>query len=155
MDLRRLRGGELIAGAAGLALLVSLFLAWYDGRTAWESFAVLDVILAVVGLAALSIPFVTAAYRVPALPLAQQSLTTLAGLLAVVLVLIRVVNLPDGADAREGGLWVGLVAALAIVAGCLIAMRDERRSPEGVHTDLSGVPAAGPPEIETLPAPRP
>jgi hypothetical protein len=34
-------------------------------------------------------------------------------------------------------------------------MRDERRTPPGEHTDLTGVPVAGPPEIETLPAPRP
>ena len=155
MDLRRLRAGEWIAGAAGLALLVSLFLSWYDGRSGWESLGILDVILAFVALNALAIPFVTASYRVPALPLAHQSLTVLIGIVALLLVVGRVLNIPDWADGREGGLWVGLLATLGVVAGGLLAMRDERRSPPGEHSDLTGVPVAGPPQIETLPAPRP
>ena len=154
MDLRRLRTGEWVAGLAGLALLVSLFLPWYDGRTGWQSLGLLDVLLAVVGLAALAIPFATAAYRVPALPLALQSLTTLIGIFALLCVLARVLNLPDWASDREWGLWVALLAAVGVVAGGLLAMRDERRSPEGRHSDLSGVPVTAQPEIETLPPPR-
>jgi hypothetical protein len=159
MDLRRLRAGEWIAGVSGLVLLVSLFLPWYadeaGSRTGWESLGALDVILAVVGLAALAIPVVTAVHRVPAVPLAHQSLTTLVGLLAVALVLIRVLNLPDWADERDWGLWVALAAALGVVAGGLIAMRDERLTRGQRHTDLTGVPVTAQPEIETLPPPRP
>ncbi|HZB07065.1 MAG TPA: hypothetical protein VE449_10795 [Thermoleophilaceae bacterium] len=155
MDLRRLRAGEGIAGAAGLVLLVSLFLSWYDGQSGWESLGILDVILAFVALNALAIPFVTASYRVPALPLAHQSLTVLISSVALLLVVGRVLNIPDWADGREGGLWVGLLATLGVVAGGLLAMRDERRSPPGEHTDLTGVPVSEPPQIETLPAPRP
>ncbi len=155
MDLRRLRAGELIAGAAGLVLLVSLFLSWYDGQSGWESLGIHDAILALVALDALAIPIVTAAYRAPALPLAHQSLTVLIAAVAVLLVLGRVLNIPDWADAREGGLWVAFLATLGVVAGGLLAIRDERRAPPGEHTDLTGVPVAGPPEIETHPAPRP
>jgi hypothetical protein len=155
MDVRRLRAGEWIAGVAGVVLLVSLFLSWYDGQTGWESLGILDVILALVALDAIAIPIVTAAYRVPALPLAHQSLTVLISAVAVLLVLGRVLNIPDWADAREGGLWLGLLATFGVVAGGLLAMRDERRSGEGRHTDLTGVPVSGPPEIETLPPPRP
>jgi hypothetical protein len=155
MDLRRLRAGELIAGAAGLVLLASLFLSWYDGRSGWESLGILDVILAFVALNAIAIPVVTASYRVPALPLAHQSLTTLIGIVAVLLVLGRVANIPDWASGREGGLWIALLATLGVMAGGLIAMRDERRSPEDAHTDAAGVPVAQPREIETHPAPRP
>ena len=155
MDLRRLRAGEWIAGGAGLVLLVSLFLSWYDGRSGWESLGILDVILALVALNATAIPIVTVAYPVPALPLAHQSLTTLVASVAFLLLVGRVLNIPDWADGREGGLWIALLATLGVVVGGLIAMRDERRAPEGVHTDLTGVPVAGPPEIETHPAPRP
>jgi drug/metabolite transporter (DMT)-like permease len=155
MDLRRLRAGEWIAGVAGLALLVSLFLSWYDGQSGWESLGILDVILAFVALNALAIPFVTASYPVPALPLAHQSLTVLITSVALLLVVGRVLNIPDWADGREGGLWVALLATLGVIAGGLLAMRDERRAPPGEHTDLTGVPVAGPPEVETLPAPRP
>jgi hypothetical protein len=74
MDLRRLRAGEWVLGAAGLVLLVALFLPWYGdpSRTAWQSLSVLDLILAALGLIAVAIPVVTAAYKVPALPLALQ-----------------------------------------------------------------------------------
>jgi hypothetical protein len=106
-------------------------------------------------LAAIAVPIVTAAQRVPALPLAYESLTALFGLFGLILVLIRVLNLPGDADGREIGLWLGLVATLGILAGGLIAMRDERRAPQGRHVDLSGVPVSSQPEIEKLPAPRP
>jgi uncharacterized protein YqfA (UPF0365 family) len=68
----------------------------------------------------------------------------LGGIVGVILVLLRVVALPDGAEGRDVGLWVALAAALGIVAGTLLAMRDERLSP-----------SAPQPTIETLPAPRP
>jgi hypothetical protein len=157
MDLRRLRVGEWIVGASAVLLLVALFLPWYGdpSRTGWESFTVLDVILALLALAAISVPIVTSGHRVPALPLALESLTALFGLLGLVLVLVRVLNLPGEADGREIGLWLGLVATLGISAGSLIGMRDERLSPEGRHTDLTGVPVSSQPEVERHPAPRP
>ena len=157
MDLRRLRVGEWIVGACGLLLLVALFLPWYGdpSSTAWEAFTILDVILALLALAALSVPIVTAMHRVPALPLALESLIGLFGVLGVILVLIRVLNLPDEADSRDIGLWLGFLATIGITAGALVGMRDERRSPRGRHTDLTGFPVSSPPEIETIPAPRP
>jgi peptidoglycan/LPS O-acetylase OafA/YrhL len=157
MDLRRLRVGEWIVGACGLLLLIALFLPWYGNpsSTAWESFTVLDVILALLALAALSVPVVTAMQRVPAVPLALESLTALFALVAVIFVLIRVLNLPGDAHGREVGLWLGLLATLGIIAGGLIAMRDERRSPDGRPTDVTGVPVSAPREVETQPAPGP
>ncbi|HMJ95470.1 MAG TPA: hypothetical protein VK486_06435 [Thermoleophilaceae bacterium] len=172
MDLRRLRAGEWLAGIAGLVLLVALFLPWYRAGTdsvaagwtlysplgalsGWQSLGALDVVLAVVALFALAIPVVTALHRAPAVPLAHQALTVIVGLLAVILVLIRVLNMPDWAVEREWGLWVALAATVGITAGALLAMRDERLTREGRHTDLTGVPVAHQPEIETLSPPRP
>jgi hypothetical protein len=160
MDLRRLRVGEWVVGASGVLLLVALFLPWYgDVRPAsvsgWEAFSALDLILALIALAAISVPIVTATHRIPALPLAIETLTALFGLVGVVLVLIRVLNLPGAAHDRDVGLWLALAATIGIFAGALVGMRDERRSPSGRHTDLSGVPVSSPPDIETLPAPRP
>jgi hypothetical protein len=157
MDLRRLRVGEWLVGTCGVLLLVALFLPWYGdpSATGWEAFSVLDVILVLLALAALSVPIVTAAHRVPALPLALESLVALFGVLGVILVLIRVLNLPGEADSRDIGLWLGFLATVGITGGALIGMRDERRSPRGRHTDLTGVPVSSPPEVETIPAPRP
>jgi hypothetical protein len=176
MDLRRLRAGEWMAGVSGLVLLVALFLPWYGSGASssagggtlyaplaksggslsgWQSLGALDVVLALVALAALAIPVVTALERAPAVPLAHQSLTTLVGMLAVLLVLIRVLNMPDWAGEREWGLWVALAATLGIVTGGAVAMRDERLTRGERHTDLTGVPVAAQPDIERLPAPRP
>ena len=147
MDLRRLRTGEWLVGAAGLVLLVSLFLAWYGGdgesRTGWESLGALDVILALVALAAIAVPIVTAAYRVPAVPLALESLVTLVALVASLMVLFRVLNLPDWADDRELGVWVAFAATLVLTGSGLVAMRDQRM-PMSTRVPIEQMPAPPP-----------
>ncbi len=159
MDLRRLRAGEWIAGISGLVLLVSLFLPWYaddaGSRTGWQSLGALDILLALVALSALAIPVVTAGQRVPAVPLAHQALTTLVAVVAFLLVLIRVLNMPDWAEGREWGLWVALAATVGVIGGGMAAMRDERLTRAGRHSDLTGVPVAQAREIETVSPPRP
>jgi hypothetical protein len=186
MDLRRLRVGEWVMGASGLVLLVALFLPWYElgegivvgppealdaHASAWDAFAILDVLLALGALAAIAVVVVTAAEATPAVPLATESLVTLFALLLLVLVVFRLADPPDvsflestsSPAAREhikeidrgtGG-WLGLIGVAGIFAGGLIAVRDERRSPAGRHTDLSGAPMGEPREVERLPAPRP
>jgi hypothetical protein len=159
MDLRRLRAGEWMASVSGAVLLVSLFLPWYDAgdanASAWEALAVVDVALALVAAFGVALLPITATQRVPAVPIAFSAFVLLAGLIGTVLVLVRAAGLPDGADGRGWALWLGLIAALGMAAGGGVAMRDERLSPPGRHTDLTGRPAASPPEIEPIPAPRP
>ena len=100
MDLRRLRAGEWITAACGVALLVSLFLPWYDAPrlTAWEALAALDVLLALVAACAVAFLLLTAGQRVPAVPIAFSVLVTYAGIAAVILVAARALSLPDGAE---------------------------------------------------------
>jgi hypothetical protein len=159
MDLRRLRAGEVVASLSGAALFVALFLPWYsaDGEqaTAWQALTVVDLVLALVAALAASLLPVTASQRVPAVPIALSAFVTLAGLIGLLLVLVRLASLPGAADGREWGLWLGLLAAAGIVAGGAFAMRDERLSPQGRHTDLTGRPSPAPPEIEPIAAPRP
>src|ERR671914_990523 len=159
MDVRRLRAGEWIAALSGVALLVSLFLPWYgagaDGdASGWEAFTAVDIALALVAAFGVSLLVVTASQRVPAVPIALSAIGTLVGLIGVVLVLVRLAATPDGLDGRELGVWVALIAAIGIVAGGGLAMTDERLSPHGAHTDLTGRPAPPPPEIDRIPAPR-
>jgi hypothetical protein len=157
MDLRRLRAGEWIAALSGVVLLVSLFLPWYGGAdgdaSGWQALAAVDVALALVALFGVSLLVVTASQRVPAVPIALSAVVALVGLVGLLLMLIRIANVPDGFDGREIGIWLGLLAAIGIVAGGALATRDERLSPEGGHTDLTGRPIASPPEVERVPAP--
>ena len=89
---------------------------------------------------------------------ADALLTILAGVVAIITV-IRVLNVPGSLEAlgaeveRAPFAWVGLAAVLGVVVGATVAMRDERLSRPGELTDATGVPMAGPPEIETFPAP--
>jgi hypothetical protein len=159
MDPRRLRGGEWIAAASGVALLVSLLLPWYGvghaTLTAWQSLAIVDIVLAVIAASGVLLAIVTAGQAGPAVSIALSGLVTLAGLVGVVLVLIRVLDIPDGAAGREWALWLGLAGAVGLVLGGALAVGDERVLPPGSRTDATGSPAQPPAEIERIPAPRP
>jgi hypothetical protein len=162
MDLRRLRLGEIALAVAGAALLVSLFLPWYgpsDGAggslSGWEALGVIDLVLALIAACAISVMVATAVMRVAAVPIALDALATWLGLVALVLVLVRVLDLPDGASGREAGLWLALAGAAGIFVGAAVSMRDERLSPDGSYTDATGRPVPKPPEIEPFPAPPP
>jgi hypothetical protein len=160
MDLRRLRAGEWVAAASGVALLVSLFLPWYEPEwcvvlgeapnlprcptaTGWQSLAAVDILLAFVAASGVLVGIVTAVQRVPAVPIATSALVMISGTFGVLLVLFRAIDLPDGAAGREWALWLGLAGAAGIAAGAFIAMRDEIR------------PGATRPDIPAIPAPRP
>jgi hypothetical protein len=160
--LRSLPPESRMTGGAALALIVSLFLPWYgasgtadDTLTAWDALGVIDVILALIAAFAISVTIAAAVMRVAAVPIALEAIATLFGLVALLLVLIRVLDLPDGATGREAGVWIALVGAAGIFAGAGVAMRDERLSPAGRHTDATGRPVPKPPEIEPMPAPPP
>jgi hypothetical protein len=159
MDLRRLRSGEWVAALSGIVLLVSLFLPWYGAggegdASGWEALAAIDIALALVAAFGVSLLVITASQRVPAVPIALSAVVTFVGLIGVVLVLIRLASVPGGFEGREAGVWLGLLGTIGIVAGGWIAMRDERLSPAGRHTDLTGRPTPQPAEIEQIPAPR-
>jgi hypothetical protein len=141
--MRRLRAGDLIAGAAGIALLASLFLDWYSGATAWQAFSVLDVVLALLALVPCGLVATQATRDSPALPVAFSVFSTLAGLLAALLVLYRIVNQPGPNDVVDVhlGAWAGFAAAVILTAGGWRSMRVEA---------MPGVPA---PPVQDLPAP--
>jgi hypothetical protein len=162
MDLRRLGPGEWLAAASGVALLVSLFLPWYDvalpsapagsglsyylpsaTATGWEALSVLDVLLALIAASGVLLAIVTADQETPAVPVAVSALVALAGMVGVILVLFRVLDIPDWAGGRAWALWLGLAGALGIVVGSIVSMRDEIR------------PDALEPDIDLMPAPRP
>ena len=155
MDLRRFRAGEWVTALAGVLLPASLFAPWYGTPDAsgWEALAVNDIVLALISAAAIAMVVVTASQGVPVVPIALDALVAVAALIGLVLVLVRVALVPEGADSREWGLWLALVAVIGVNVGAWVAMRDERRSKPGRHTDLSGRPIAEQPEIETMPAP--
>src|SRR5712691_7237260 len=162
MDLRRLRVGEWVLALSGAALLVSLFLPWYErgdsSVSGWEAFTVIDVLLAAVAAFALVAVVAAATEPTTAVAISFESLTVIFGLVASVLALVRVLDVPDlGAPGygTAAGAYLGLAGSVGLAAGALVAMRDERLSSPGKSTDMTGRPTPPPPEIEAIPPPRP
>jgi hypothetical protein len=151
VDLRRLRHGEWIAGVSGALLLVALFLDWYsagDGAVSangWESFSVTDVLLAAAALFGLALALGAATQRSPAVPQAVGALTVPVAFVAAVAVVIQALSLPEGADARELGLYLGIAATLGVLIGAWRSIGDES-FPKGASPEV---------EVTPLPAPKP
>jgi len=159
VDLARLRAGELLAGAAGLLLVLSLFLDWFSTSeeaavaeaeavelkaSAWTQFAVTDILFLLVGLAGIGLAVVTVARRAPALPVAAAVITTAVGILAVLLWLYRVsLNEPGPNELVEidPGAWIGLLAIVGVAAGGWLTMADERTRATPPPTDVEVRPA--------------
>ena len=147
MDLNRLRVGEWITAISGVVLLISLFLPWDDAMSGWEALSVTDILLGLVGVAAILLWFVTARAKNTAPGIAFDALLVPFALVMSIVLLIKV-------WAYDGtGAWLGLAATLGVLVGTLVAMRDERLSKSGQPTDQTGVPVDAPPAIEKLPAP--
>jgi hypothetical protein len=148
MDVRRLRPGEWLALAGGVALQVSLWSSWYQvgpddfraSATAWQSFTVIDVLLALVGACGIALAVVQAVETRPALPVAASVLLVPVGFLGVLLVLFRLIFQPGPNElvSLGAGAWLGLGATLAITAGAWLAIGDERAPhvPPGPEPEL-------------------
>jgi hypothetical protein len=144
------RYGEWIAGLAGLALIGSLFLDWYSdalGRAVngWESLVVTDVALAIAGLFGIALMVGAATQRSAAVPQAVGALAVPVAFVAAVLVVIRVLSLPEGAEGRELGLWIGVAATLGVLVGAWRSIGDQS-FPAGATAEV---------EVTPLPAPKP
>lgn len=168
MELSRLRPGELIAAAGGVALLGVMFLDWYGaggsatfqgqdikisvGLDAWQAFSITDLILALTAVAGIALAVITAAQRSPALPVAASVITATLGGLATLLVFYRILNQPgpnEFFDVKLGA-FLGFLSVLAVAVGGSLSMRDEQWEGAPVPTDVRPVP---PREAATDPAP--
>src|SRR3954453_6457451 len=83
----RVSTGDLIAAAGGIVLFVSLLLDWYGDANAWEVFNVIDVLLAVIGLLAISLVVIRTVAADLELPFPAERVLLVCGLIAVVITL--------------------------------------------------------------------
>jgi hypothetical protein len=127
--------GERLTWASGLVLAVSSFTSWYsgsgDGLTlsviGWHT-GVLGKLVFFLGLAVLGIVALReAGIELPAT--VPESLVVLAlGSLATIFVLIRLISIPDRflpASGRSIGIWISLLAALAVIVAGLLRAGEE------------------------------
>jgi hypothetical protein len=119
---RRFELGPILVAAASLVLLVSLFLDWYSGGlTAWDSFEIVDLVLAAVAVAAL-----IGVLGVLAPDLSWVDRRWLPGLVAIAAVLVAasIINPPPAAAGRgvDTGAWVAFGAAVAMLVGAVLSI---------------------------------
>jgi hypothetical protein len=140
----RISPGETIAAASGIALFVFLFFNWFGPLSAWESFDVVDLVLAVLALWAIAIAGAKAAGM--HLPGGDSSGTALArtGLVATSITLTFVLE----GDQRKVGLWLAFVASIGILYGGWRAMHEAPGTP-GPLGRSGRTPSAAPNEPTT------
>ena len=116
----RINGGQGLVVVGALALIVSLFLSWYQpDASAWTVFEVVDLLIAGLAIAALTISIGGAIYPGGSLAELAPRWLSILGIAALVLVLGALINHPPAAvhDAADTGAWIALGAAAALTVG--------------------------------------
>ncbi len=140
MDSSRISFGEMVAGIAAGALFIFMLFPWYGSSAqvsggkiaggnanAWQAFSIIDILLFLVIVVTLGLVVARAADAIPAdLPAPAGLIIAVAGGVAVLLILFRLINTP-GEDVtgfgvqvdvgRKLGVFLGLIAAAAISFG--------------------------------------
>jgi hypothetical protein len=141
-----LRRGEIVAGAAGLALLVILFaLDWLRSaginREGWSAVPVLRWLIVVAALSAVALAVAQATRPGPGLPVSLSVIATVLSALTVLLLVIRL--LTTGATAQLGA-YLGLLAAITMTYGAFASLRAEGGWTPGRDRPIETVPLTGP-----------
>lgn len=134
--MERLNTGERVMGIGGIALLVSLWLPWFGTKeednpfiaparrvtiNAWESFSVSDVLICLVALGTLGalVAFLRGATGSRD---RRVLFAAMAGSLLMAGMAYGRIEEPLKSTSTRFGIWVGLLAALAIAVGAWMAL---------------------------------
>jgi len=127
--------GERLTWLSGLILLLSTFMGWYvgsgDGLTlsviGWHTGVLGKLVFVIGALVLVLVGFREAGWELPAT--IPESLVVIAlGSLATVFVLIRLFSIPEQflpADGRGIGIWISLIAAIAVIVAGLLEAAEE------------------------------
>jgi peptidoglycan/LPS O-acetylase OafA/YrhL len=118
---QRINAGQLMVMIGAAALLVSLFIDWYDpDLNAWEIFEIADIVLAGLAIVALAtaLPMRLPGEVGETTERLDRKLPWI-GVAALVIVLVTLVNTPPAASELEleFGAWLGLIGAALMAAG--------------------------------------
>jgi hypothetical protein len=127
--------GERLTWLSGLVLLLSTFMGWYvgsgDGLTlsviGWHTGVLGKLVFVIGALVLVLVGFREAGWELPAT--IPESLVVIAlGSLATVFVLIRLFSIPERflpAAGRGIGIWISLLAAIAVIVAGLLEAAEE------------------------------
>jgi hypothetical protein len=119
--MRRFDIGPLIVAVGSLVLLVSLFMDWYGGESAWGAFEVADVLLAALAIAALLAALGEIAAEIAVVDRGWLPAIVLSSTLLVVAEILSPPPAVGGADPQEGA-WIAFAAALVMLVGTVLSL---------------------------------
>lgn len=170
-DISQLRRADRIIGIGAIAFFIFLFFfKWYGGSASssiggisystsangWHTFTNSRWVWLITIIVALALVGMRAAQEHVELPVAPGAIVAGLGGLSTILILYRIIHHPSGGtsgtiagihySASYGikiGIWLGLIAAVAITYGGYLAMQEEGVSPTGAHAGGGEVPGGG------------
>jgi len=127
--------GERVTAISGLVLMLSSFMGWYVGSQQGPTIAVIGWHTGVIGklvfLLGLAIVVLVVlrelGIELPA-TVPESLIVIVLGSLATILVLVRLISIPDSfypQDGRGIGIWISLLAALGVIVGGLLRAGEE------------------------------
>jgi hypothetical protein len=127
--------GERLTWLSGLVLLLSSLMGWYvgtgDGLTiaviGWHT-GTLGKLVFFIGLGVLALAALRQAGIEPPATVPESLIVIALGALATVFVLIRLITIPEEflpADGRGVGIWISLLAAIAVIVAGLLEAAEE------------------------------
>ena len=127
--------GERVTAISGLVLMLSSFMGWYVGSQQGPTIAVIGWHTGVIGklvfLLGLAVVVLVVLHELgidlPA-TVPESLVIIVLGSLSTILVLIRVISVPDQFfpyDGRGIGLWIALIAAVGLIVGGLLRAGEE------------------------------
>jgi hypothetical protein len=179
-DVNRLRRSDWITGGGAVAFFVFLFFFdWYGGSykgpvsiggsfgasvssTGWDTFTNSRWIWLITIIVAIGAVVLVAGQRKLDIPVRPSTLVAGLGGLATLLILYRIVHHPSGGASFGGasfsygikvGIWLGLIAAVAVTYGGYLMMSEEGVSPADIgHQPARPVVGEPPPTTPPVPA---
>lgn len=127
--------GERVTALSGLVLMLSSFMGWYAGSDEGPTIAVIGWHTGVIGklvfLLGLAVVVLVVlrelGIELPA-TVPESLVIIVIGALATILVLIRLISVPDTFfpnDGRGIGIWIALIAAIGLIVGGLLRAGEE------------------------------
>jgi len=127
--------GERLTALSGFVLMLSTFMGWYAGSDQGPTIAVIGWHTGVIGklvfLLGLAVVVLVVlrelGIELPA-TVPESLVIIVLGSLATILVLVRVISVPDRFfqfDGRGIGIWIALISALGLIVGGLLRAGEE------------------------------
>ena len=130
MDTSRMSQGQMIAAAAGVLLIIFLFLPWLgvegaDNLSGWQSSNTFDVFLLITAVVAIAAALTAGGGGIALPGVTMNGAAAVLGIVGtIVLLWLLIFDFPDGFD-RKIGIFLALIAVAGIAFGSYSAAQED------------------------------